>query len=594
MLSHTSIAVLPFRNVSSDAENEYFTDGMTEEIINALSKIQGLKVTARTSSFAFKDQHEDVRIIGNKLGVATVLEGSIRKAGKRIRIAVQLIRTDNGFHIWSESYDRELSDIFALQDEISLLVADQIRENFGHMDIQEQLVEAKTSNIESYELYLKGRFFFFKWNLPDIEKGISLFKQSIKIDPNYHDPYFSVGLCYSLLGSWGQIDKTEAFQLAEAYFEKGAELGKQSVVSYFSLAAYQFWGHWNYRLAYKNLQSACELNPQDSDSIDFMAEINRSLGDFERAFELNQQALQLNPLSVNAHYTKASLLHLSGNHEEAIDFIEKGLQLDANFELLQHLFCITLICTGKKKELNDYLKQKEIVPILVKLAKYLYGLYHKEASLTIDYNAISSEISQLESPLLYPWDIYLCLYSGRQEEALKLLDKQVTTNMGQVNCFKSDPILKPLASHPIFNKLVNTSFPDNSIYAEQKHPLKVKSEVLTADEIREYTTILKSKMEEEKVYIDGSLNLRALAKEIALQPNKLSWLLNDQVGKNFNEFVNDYRIKTFQEKALNPSNKHLTILGIAYESGFNSKSVFNDFFKKSTGMTPKAWLKQHQ
>ena len=242
MLSQTSIAVLPFRNVSSDTENEYFADGMTEEIINALSKIQGLKVTARTSSFTFKNQHEDVRIIGNKLGVSTVLEGSIRKAGKRIRIAVQLIRTDNGFHIWSKSYDRELSDIFALQDEISLLVADQIRENYGHINIQEQLVESKTSNIEAYECYLKGRFFFFKWNLPDIEKGISFFKQSIKIEPNFDLPHFSVGLCYSLLGSWGHIDKKEAFQLADTYFEKGTKLGKQSVVSYFALAAHQFLG----------------------------------------------------------------------------------------------------------------------------------------------------------------------------------------------------------------------------------------------------------------------------------------------------------------------------------------------------------------
>jgi len=523
-----------------------------------------------------------------------VLEGSIRKAGKRIRIAVQLIRTDNGFHIWSESYDRELSDIFALQDEISLLVADQIRENFGHMDIQEQLVAPKTSNIEAYEFYLKGRFFFFKWNLPDIEKGISFFKESIKIDPNFDHPYFSIGLCYSLLGSWGHIDKVEALQLADAYFEKGAELGKQSVVSYFALAAHQFWGHWNYQLAYKNLQNAHELNPQDSDSIDFMAEINRSLGDFERAFELNRQALQLNPLSVNAHYTKATLLHLSGNYEKAIDIIKKGLQLDANFELLQHLFCITLIHTGKKDELYVYLQQKEIVPILVKLAKQLYSLFHKEDPLTSDYDSILIEISQLKSPLLYPWDIYLRLYSDRKEEALKLLEKQVTTNMGQVNCFKSDPILKPLKSNSIFKKLVNASFPDNTLSSEQGNFAKDKSEVLTADEITNYTAALKSKMEEEKVYIDGSLNLRNLAKEIALQPNKLSWLLNDQVGKNFNEFVNEYRIKTFQEKALDPTNKHLTILGIAYESGFNSKSVFNDFFKKSTGMTPKAWLKQHQ
>jgi len=345
MLSQTSIAVLPFKNVSSDTENEYFTDGMTEEIINALSKIQGLKVSARTSSFAFKNQNEDVRIIGNKLGVSTVLEGSIRKAGKRVRIATQLIRTDNGFHIWSESYDRELSDIFALQDEISLLIAEKIRENFGHINIQEQLVEAKTASVDAYELYLKGRFFFFKWNLPDIEKAISFFKQSVEIDPNYDQPYFSIGLCYGLLGSWGHINKEEAFPLADTYFKKGTALGKQSVLRYFTLAAYQFWGYRNYKEAYKNLQAGIELNPQDSDTIDFMAEINRSLGDFKTALKLNHQALQLNPLSVNAHYTRSTLFHLHGANQEGFEYIKRGLQLDPSFELLQHLNCIMLIQT---------------------------------------------------------------------------------------------------------------------------------------------------------------------------------------------------------------------------------------------------------
>ena len=143
---------------------------MTEEIINALSKINGLKVTARTSSFVFKKQKKDVRHIGNELGVSLVLEGSVRKSGNRLRITAQLIRTDNGFHIWSENFDRELEDVFELQDEISLLIADKIREDFGHMQIADHLVTSPTSNIEAYELYLKGRFFFFSWNFYQNDK----------------------------------------------------------------------------------------------------------------------------------------------------------------------------------------------------------------------------------------------------------------------------------------------------------------------------------------------------------------------------------------------------------------------------------------
>ncbi|MCB0644482.1 MAG: hypothetical protein KDC44_22715, partial [Phaeodactylibacter sp.] len=143
MHTQKSIVVLPFENISSDPENEYFADGVTEEIINALSKVEGLKVTVRTSSFAYKNNLKDIRMIGKELGVSTALEGSIRKSGSRIRISTQLTRTDNGFQVWSESFDRNLTDIFELQDEISLLIADKIRENFGHFEIKEHLVTSQ-------------------------------------------------------------------------------------------------------------------------------------------------------------------------------------------------------------------------------------------------------------------------------------------------------------------------------------------------------------------------------------------------------------------------------------------------------------------
>ena len=157
MIDEKSIAVLPFENMSSDPENEYFSDGMTEEIINALSRIEGLKVTARTSSFVFKHHKQDVRKIGKDLGVSLVLEGSVRKSGERLRITAQLIRTDDGFHIWSENFDRKMTDIFELQDEVSLLIADKIREHFGHLHIQEHLVDVLTDNIDAYQLFSKRK-----------------------------------------------------------------------------------------------------------------------------------------------------------------------------------------------------------------------------------------------------------------------------------------------------------------------------------------------------------------------------------------------------------------------------------------------------
>ena len=201
--SYKSIAVLPFANMSTDPENEYFSDGITEEIINALTTIKGLKVIARTSSFAFKNKNIDVRTIGDQLGVSTVLEGSVRKAKNRVRITVQLVSTIDGTHFWSKNFDRELEDIFALQDEISLLIADQIRENFGHLNIKEHLIEAPTNNMEAYNLYLKGRYQHLKWDGKGIVNAVKLYEQCVKIDPSFDLPYFGLAFSYAMYGSWG-------------------------------------------------------------------------------------------------------------------------------------------------------------------------------------------------------------------------------------------------------------------------------------------------------------------------------------------------------------------------------------------------------
>ena len=206
-----SIAVMPFKNLSSDPENEYFSDGMTEEIINALSQIDGLKVTARTSSFAFKDARQDIRQIGKELGVSLVLEGSVRKSSERLRINAKLVRTEDGFQIWSRNFDRMMTDVFELQDEISLLLADKIREHLGHLSIQDHLVQINTDNVKAYQCYLKGRYCYNKWDMPGFAEAAREFEKSILEDPTFDLPYFGIGLSYSFLGSWGRHGKRIGF-----------------------------------------------------------------------------------------------------------------------------------------------------------------------------------------------------------------------------------------------------------------------------------------------------------------------------------------------------------------------------------------------
>ncbi len=592
LIDEKSIAVLPFENLSSDPENEYFSDGMTEEIINALSKISGLKVTARTSSFVFKQQKKDVRHIGNELGVSLVLEGSIRKSGSRVRITAQLIRTDSGFHVWSENFDRELADIFQLQDEISLLIADKIREDFGHINVDDRLVYPQTTNVDAYELYLKGRFYFFSWNLVDIERAITYFDRAITIDPSYDQPYFGASLCYSLLGGWGYLAKEEADRKAEQYLSKGNRLGKTSVGREFAQAVYQFWGQWNYTAAYAHLQAAHLLNPQDPEPLDFMAEINRSTGDFTTALALNAKALEVNPLSVNVHFTRTTLFYYQGKFDEALIILERGLSLDPSFKLLQQIKVLCLIQKSDEGALRSYLDKLNTSHILRRLAPLLYALRHQQTVEDLAVEEAIDELNRLDSPPLYPWEVYLRLYTGQREEAISLLHKKVNDKMGQVVNFKHDPLLAPLSKEPNYLALVKQYFPADSPEVTGKAiAVSTRVEVLNENEVRDFQAALTQQMTEERIYLDSALTLRKLADIIGLHPNKLSWLLNEKLRKNFSSYVNGFRIEAFQEKSLDPANDHLSILGLAYESGFNSKSVFNEFFKKTTGQTPKAWIK---
>ncbi|MUU77679.1 helix-turn-helix domain-containing protein [Winogradskyella endarachnes] len=594
MNNQKSIAVLPFVNMSSDIENEYFCDGITEEIINALTKVKGLKVIARTSSFAFKGKDIDIRIIGEQLNVDTILEGSIKKFQEKVRITAQLIDVKEGIHYWSKRYDRELIDIFDLEDEISLAIADEVRNNFGHFDIEDTLVSKKTNSLKAYDNYLKGRYFFFKWNLPAIEQAISFFKESIKYDSEYSEPYFSIGLCYSLLAAWGYLPKQETFSKATNYLNLGAEINSESVDGYFALAAKEFWGNWNSKLAYDYLQKALNINPKSSEVLDFMAEIHRSTGDFKKAIKLNEQALLLNPLSANANYTRSTLHYLNNEAGESLKYINKGLELDADFSLFHNLKALVLIQLNEREELLYFLDNENKIPSLKKIALALFDLYNKVENASLKINNIIGELKTLKSPLLYPWDIYLNLYSNEKEKAISLLIDKVERRMGQVVWYKYDPFLKPIKEEILQKEELKSNFVFNAArFHQNEQNDSSKKDYFEKEEINNLIDNLNTIMESQHLYLNQDLNLRSLAKQVNLHPNKLSWLLNDCIGYNFNDFVNSYRLNHFKTIALDPKNSHLTILGLAYDSGFNSKSVFNTFFKKTEGITPSKWVQKH-
>ena len=584
-LSEKSIAVLPFINISTDPDNEYFSDGMTEEIINALSKIEGLKVTARTSSFAFKGKQMDVRIIGNQLGVSSVLEGSIRKSGDRLRITTQLVRTDNGFQIWSAHYDRKLVDVFELQDEISLLIAEKIRENFGHFSIQEHLVKPETSNIEAYQAYLKGRFYQLKWNQEGFVTAVENYKTSIQADHSYPMPYLGLSLCYTYLASWNFMPRKEGYQQAQFYLEK-IPGNHQSLAAYhFVLATLKLWGTWEFTEAKTHLLRCLEISPNDTDALEAMAEMYTAQGDFGEAKFYINKALAINPLSPNHHYTLGNIYYLSKEFQKSIQSMNQSIHLDNSWVLAAQIKACSLIMlqdeSGLKQHCDKLSKSER------QAFELLYALkYHQQQQ------EITFDLETLDQGYI-PWQVYFYIYQEEIPKALEKLHWGVQNRIGQYIGFANDPLLEPLKDQTLYQQLISKTILKSEVANKINHQKPEKAlPLLDAEQAEEYLKAIETSMKEEKLFLQTDLSLKSLAEYIHLNPNKLSWLINDKIGKNFNELINGYRIQAFMQKAVDPTNKHLTILGLAYESGFNSKSVFNEFFKRSTGLTPKAWLKK--
>jgi serine/threonine protein kinase len=253
-----SIAVLPFANMSTDPENEFFADGITEEILNSLAQIPELKVAGRTSSFSYKGKNQDLRIIGEQLGVRTVLEGSVRRAGKRVRITAQLIDVTDGYHLWSDKYDREIEDVFAVQDEIAGTIAAKMKTTLK-LDSAAQAQRA-TENIEAYEAYLKGRALLYRRG-QSISLGLAQMERALALDPEYALAWSGIADTYSLLGYYGIVDPRTALSKARAAADKALKFGPDLAESHTSSALVSLLFEWQWVAAERSFKKALELNP---------------------------------------------------------------------------------------------------------------------------------------------------------------------------------------------------------------------------------------------------------------------------------------------------------------------------------------------
>lgn len=329
--AENSIAVLPFINMSADPENEYFSDGISEEILNALTHVEGLRVTARSSSFSFKGKNEDIRQIGHLLGVSSVLSGSVRKSGKRMRITAQLINTADGYHTWSETYDTDLEDVFEVQDEISLKILNRLKENFSPGEKKEQLIKPATENLEAYNFYLKGRFHWNKSNPEDAGKAIKNFEDAIRTDPRFALPYCALSYCYSFMGSSGQMPPAEAYSKAKDYTLKAIELDPDHAESHLSLATIKFYHNWDFEGAELSLNKALSLSLNSSVINQVHGWFLIAKGEFKKAIEKMEQAVTLDPLSLPLICNLADAYSFAKQFEESVAQYDKALEMDPSY-----------------------------------------------------------------------------------------------------------------------------------------------------------------------------------------------------------------------------------------------------------------------
>jgi serine/threonine protein kinase/Flp pilus assembly protein TadD len=383
-----SVAVLPFANMSADPENEYFTDGMAEEIINALTKIQSLRVASRTSSFAFKGKNEDIGEIGKKLKVSTVLEGSVRKMGNKLRITAQLVNVADGYHLWSERYDRELEDVFAIQDDISQAIVKALRVILSEGE-KKQIAKARAVNVQAYDYYLRGRQYFHQLRRKSLEYARQMFNRAIEIDPEYARAYAGVADCCSLLYTYfdarefnlrqADIASSKALELepelAEAHLARGiaASLSKRfdEAEKEFEQAmrldpklfeAPYFFGRTRtaqgrFEDAVKLFERASALRPEDFQATVFLAQSYQSMGmkaetdaAMRRAARQIHERLELNPDDARACNLGAGLHARLGETDRAIEYAERSLAIDPDDPMLLYNVACTYSLLGKTED----------------------------------------------------------------------------------------------------------------------------------------------------------------------------------------------------------------------------------------------------
>ncbi|MDO8550757.1 MAG: tetratricopeptide repeat protein [Ignavibacteria bacterium] len=452
------IAVLPFDNISQESEDDYFADGITEEIISNLAKISGLDVIARTSIIKYKNTNLNIAQIGNELDVGTILEGSVRKAANKTRITVQLIDVPTQRHLWTETYDRELKDIFAIQSDIAMKVAEGLKVQLLANE-KEQIEKKGTENTDAYRNYLLGNYYLNKRTGEDLNKGIEYFTKAIEFDPGFAQAYAGLANCYTLIGgaSYGELSREEASSKAKDAVLKALEIDETLAEAHTSLAYIKFRFDWNWEEAEKEFKKAIELKPGYAAAHEWYALLLSLIGRYDEALREMRRAYELDPLSPSISTGLGRTLHFANRLNEAIAQYKKTIEMYPNYA--EAHFALAMTYRGQKKidealkELDKAIELSHGRLVMIATRGMIYGFAgrRREALAVID------ELVRLSHPNpVSPWfyaSIYLSL--GDKDKFFEYANKAYEQKDPLMVYFKTTSVFDPtLENDPRFHDLL--------------------------------------------------------------------------------------------------------------------------------------------
>ncbi|MCP5046218.1 MAG: guanylate cyclase [bacterium] len=465
------VAVLPFVSMSGDPDNEFFSDGMTEELITAFTKVDGLNVMSRTSSFAFKGKNMDVREIGSQLKVDTILEGSVRKAGNRVRITAQLINTADGYHLFSETYDRDLEDIFAIQDEIALKITEKLtsqlsggsgngkkKDNIGQKP--KHLVKTLTKNLDAYSIYLKGLFYWNKFTPANTRKAVEYFEEAVSMDPEFGAAYAWLANCYGVLGSTGTLLPVTAFPKAEEYAGKALELDDELAVAHVANGIRKLIYEWDCSGAGQAFEKALKMNPGSGFVRKAYAMYLQAWGKRDEAIREMELAARLDPLSPLIKNHLAYCYFCVERYDDAFREIDKALELDPEHYLTTDLKGWCFLMLGEyDKAIETFLRCRELADgdeRGVASLGYAYARVGRKED-ALQCLEILEERRKQGRPELLDMD-FVTLYTGLRDfdKAFYHLRRLIDARLGGAMFVRAHPAYKELRDNPRYIPMMDS------------------------------------------------------------------------------------------------------------------------------------------